>query len=266
MGWMIKKLFLLFCLILLLPVSVYSSFKGLHPPMEIEPELLAPEGMVFVKGGCYEMGDTFGEGFENERPVHTVCVDDFYMGKYEVTQKEWVALMGSNPSFFKGCDTCPVESVSWDDAQGFISRLNSLTGKSYRLPTEAEWEYAARSGGKKEKFAGTSNEGNLADYAWYAGDNPGAKPHPIGRKKPNGLGLYDMTGNVCEWVSDWYDYEYYGRSPKNNPRGPTSGQDKVFRGGSWNYDPVVVLASYRNWLEPAFRDNYIGFRLAVSAR
>ena len=159
MGWEIKKLFLLFCLILLLPVSVYASFKGLHPPMEIEPELLGPpiEVMVFVNGGCFDMGDTFGDGEADEQPVHNVCVDDFYMGKYEVTQKEWVSVMGDNPSKFKGCDTCPVETVSWDDVQEYIRKLNSKRGQRYRLPTEAEWEYAARSGGRREKFAGFSD-------------------------------------------------------------------------------------------------------------
>lgn len=264
MWWLIKKIFLLFCLMLLLPVSAFAEFKGLHPPMDIEPELLGFQ-MVFVKGGCYEMGDTFGYGQEGEGPVHTVCLDDFHMGKYEVKQKEWIAVMGSNPSFFHGCDNCPVENVSWDDVQDFINKLISKTGKRYRLPTEAEWEYAARSGGKKEKFAGTSNEGNLADYAWY-GDNSGLKTHPIGRKKPNGLGLYDMTGNVWEWVSDWYDDEYYGRSPKNNPKGSTSGQYKVLRGGSWYIFPGFVRASYRLWNGTAVRGSLIGFRLAVTAQ
>ena len=284
MGWEIKKLFLLFCLILLLPVSdipasASAAFKGLHPPMEIEPELLGPpEGMVFVKGGCYEMGDTFGDGIGNERPVHTVCVDDFYMGKYEVTQEEWVAVMGNNPSHFKGCDKCPVESVSWDDVQVFISKLNSKTGKNYRLPTEAEWEYAASSGGKKEKFAGFSDESQLYLYANFCGSNctPTWKTKttttnhndryentsPVGTYKPNGLGLYDMSGNVSEWVSDWYDWSYYRISPKDNPVGPSSGQYRVGRGGSWNFGPEAVRVAIRVIETSTHRSaNSVGFRL-----
>lgn len=248
MRSMIKKLFLLLCLILLLSVSASAEFKGLHPPMEIELELIAPpiEGMVFVKGGCYEMGDTFGDGYGNEVPVHTVCVDDFYIGKYEVTQKEWVAVMGNNPSGFKGCETCPVDSVSWDDAQGFIIKLNSKTGKNYRLPTEAEWEYAARSGGKKEKFSGFSDESQLYLYANFCGNNSNCEfvrkafvetsnsyaefvlknknTSPVGSYRPNGLGLYDMTGNVMEWVSDFHSRDYYRVSPKDNPKGPDNGE------------------------------------------
>lgn len=275
---MIKKIFLLFCVMILLPVSIYASFKGLHPPMEIEPELLTPEGMVFIKGGCYDMGDTFGDGQEDERPVHTVCLDDFYMGKYEVTQEEWVALMGSNPSYFKGCDTCPVESVSWDDAQGFISRLNSQTGKSYRLPTEAEWEYAARSGGKKEKYAGFSDVSQLSQYANFCDrncefewktvkqDDRYKNTSPVGTYKPNGLGLYDMTGNVWEWVGDWHDESYYNKSPKNNPTGPSSGQNRVVRGASWYVTPEYVSVSNRFRNGQVERNDDNGFRLAVSAR
>ncbi|MBI5196649.1 MAG: SUMF1/EgtB/PvdO family nonheme iron enzyme, partial [Nitrospirae bacterium] len=197
---------------------------------------------IFVKGGCYQMGDTFGDGNNDEKPVHEVCVDDLYMGKYEVTQKEWTGIMGSNPSSFKDCgDNCPVEKVSWNDAQEYINKLNSKTGKNYRLPTEAEWEYAARSGGKNEKYAG----GNALDsVAWYD-SNSGIKTHAVGQKQPNGLGLYDMTGNVLEWVNDWYGENYYKNSPKDNPKGADSGQYRVLRGGSWFYKPQNLRASYR---------------------
>lgn len=219
--------------------------------------------MVFVKGGCYRMGDTFGDGDADEKPVHEVCVNDFYIGKYEVTQGQWKAVMGNNPSHFKNCgDNCPVETVSWNDIQQFLQRLNSRSGKQYRLPTEAEWEYAARSGGKSEKYAG----GNDVDaVAWYS-KNSGSETHPVGQKRPNGLGLYDMSGNVREWCSDWYGEKYYSQSPRDNPDGPSSGSYRVLRGGSWLYSPRIVRAAYRLGLNPGDRDNCYGFRMALSAR
>lgn len=232
---------------------------------ETKPEVPKPSvpdiEMVFVKGGCYQMGN---DGYY----AHEVCADDFYMGKYEVTQGQWKAIMGNNPSYFKDCgDNCPVEQVSWNDIQEFINKLNSKTGKNYRLPTETEWEYAARSGGRNEKYAGTSNKSELKDYAWYD-RNSGSKTHPVGQKKPNGLGLYDMSGNVWEWVNDWYDSDYYKNSPKNNPTGPSNGKGKVRRGGSWrNFYSGGLEATYRNWSDPAYRskksDAYglLGFRL-----
>lgn len=192
---------------------------------------------VIVKRGCYEMGDTFGDGEKDERPAHTVCVDDFYIGKYEVTQGQWGMLMRNNPSRFKKGDNYPVEMVSWYDVQGFIQSLYQKTGKRYRLPTEAEWEYAARSGGKREKYAGASRKSELGEYAWY-NENSREKTllfwkkkprrrHPVGQKKPNGLGLYDMTGNVSEWCSDWYGVRYYSHSPKHNAKGPGSGKGRM---------------------------------------
>ncbi|MDP2681682.1 MAG: SUMF1/EgtB/PvdO family nonheme iron enzyme [Deltaproteobacteria bacterium] len=228
---------------------------------------------VFVKGGCFQMGDTFGDGDNSEKPVHEVCVDALYMGKYEVTQKEWVAIMGSNPSYFRECgDNCPVEKVSWDDAQEYINKLNqkfpsnspfSKGGQGgFRLPTEAEWEYAARSGGKNEKYAGSND---IDSVAWYE-SNSGNKTHPVGQKKPNGLGLYDMSGNVWEWVNDWYDSGYYENSPKDNSKGPSSGQYRVLRGGSWKVWPQYLRASIRLWYEPSTRYGSYGFRLSVSAQ
>jgi hypothetical protein len=220
--------------------------------------------LVFVRGGCFQMGDTFGDGDSDEKPVHEVCVNDFYMGKYEVIQGQWRAIMGSNPSSFKNCgDSCPVENVSWNDVQIFIQQLNQRTGKAYRLPTEAEWEYAARSGGKNQKYAGTND--NLDDYAWYDA-NSGKTTHPVGQKKPNSLGLFDMSGNVWEWVSDWYGEKYYASSPKNNPPGPSSGIYRVLRGGSWYYVPQGVRAAGRGRLYPGFRFYLGGFRVAVSGR
>ncbi len=219
--------------------------------------------MVFVKGGCFQMGDTVGGGNADEKPVHEVCLSNFYLGKYEVTQGQWRQIMGSNPSYFSSCgDNCPVENVSWNDVQDFISRLNRQSGKGYRLPTEAEWEYAARSGGKSEKWAGASSESSLGDYAWY-GSNSGMKTHPAGQKLPNGLGLHDMSGNVWEWCGDWYDGQYYSQSDRNNPSGPSSGSDRVFRGGSWNSNAADARAASRNRDNPGYRLDDVGFRLAL---
>lgn len=219
--------------------------------------------LVFIKGGCYQMGDTSGDGFDNERPVHEACIDDFYMGKHEVTQKQWTEIMGSNPSYFKdGGDKYPVEQVSWNDVQEFIKKLNQKTGKKYRLPTEAEWEYAARSGGKDEEYAGGDD---IDGVAWY-NKNSGSTTHPVGMKQPNGLGLYDMSGNVWEWVADWYGDKYYNGSPKNNPKGPDSGQYRVLRGGSWNFTSGDARTTNRNWGNPGDSDNSgYGFRLVVSS-
>jgi len=218
---------------------------------------------VFVEGGYFEMGDTLGGGDGDEKPVHTVTLADFYLGKTEVTQAQWEKVMGSNPSKFKGAEH-PVEQVSWKDVQEFIRKLNRRSGNRYRLPTEAEWEYAARSGGKKEKWAGTSNESQLGAYAWY-GANSGSQTHSVGQKQPNGLGLYDMSGNVWEWCSDWYGDTYYGQSPKKNPKGPSSGEHRVLRGGSWYSDPVSARAADRVRLWPTGRVDSDGFRLALAS-
>jgi len=218
--------------------------------------------MVFVKGGCFDMGDTFGDGYSNEKPVHEVCVDDFYMGRYEVTQKEWEAVMGGNPSYFDGCGNCPVEQVAWHDIQEFIRKLSRKRGRIYRLPTEAEWEYAARGRGRRSRWAGTSDESALGEYAWYSG-NSGGRTHPVGHKKPNAIGLYDMTGNVWEWVSDRYGEDYYEESLRNNPKGPSGGSDRVWRGGSWYNGPGLVSATHRFVSSPSYMDSYTGFRLVV---
>lgn len=199
--------------------------------------------MVILKGGCYDMGDTFGDGEKDERPLHEVCVDGFYIGKYEVTQGQWERIMGSNPSWFKNGNNYPVENVSWNDVQKYIKKLNQKTGENYRLPTEAEWEYAARGGGKNEKGAGFSNENDLYRYANYCDTNcaldwrtedqdDGYKyTSPAGSYNPNGIGIYDMTGNVWEWCSDWYDQDYYSNSPRESPKGASSGSFRVDRGG-----------------------------------
>jgi sulfatase modifying factor 1 len=220
---------------------------------------------VFVKGGCYPMGDTFGDGDPDERPVHEVCVADFRIGKYKVTQAQWEKVMGGNPSRFGKGGVYPVENVSWRDAQEFIGRLKKKTGRKYRLPSEAEWEYAARSGGKKEKWAGTSDEAALKEYGWLY-TNSGRAAHPLGAKRPNGLGLYDMTGNVWEWCSDWYQEKYYRFSPRDNPQGPPSGFFRSLRGGSWDTDARNVRASSRYWGIPEAGSPKRGFRLVRPGR
>ncbi len=216
---------------------------------------------VLVRGGCFRMGDTFGDGLPSEKPVHEVCLNGFYIGKYEVTQAQWRKVMGKNPSHFKDCgDNCPVESVSWTDVQSFIAELNGMGSRKYRLPTEAEWEYAARDGGKAEKWAGTSSDDKLADYAWYDA-NSGDRSHPAGKKKPNALGLYDMSGNVWEWTQDWFGESYYPSSPRDNPRGPDEGTARVLRGGCWLDRAQDCRTTIRYSFPPGTGFKSIGFRL-----
>jgi formylglycine-generating enzyme required for sulfatase activity len=214
---------------------------------------------VWVEGGCFQMGDTFGDGDNDEKPVHEVCVDSFVMSRYEVTQGQWQKIMGNNPSRFTKGSNYPVERVSWDDTQDFIRKLNTHSGKSFRLPTEGEWEYAARSGGKKEKYGGGSDVDRLA---WYKG-NSGGTTHPVGTKEPNGLGLYDMSGNVWEWCSDWYGKNYYQQSPRNNPQGPSVGPFRVIRDGCWNGGPWLCRSANRDRFRPGYRLDNLGFRLVL---
>jgi formylglycine-generating enzyme required for sulfatase activity len=223
--------------------------------------------LVLVKGGCFQMGNTFDAGGPEEKPAHEVCVDDFLIGRREVTQGQWKKIMGTNPSINLACGpSCPVEQVSWNDVQAFIGKLNRAgAGKKpsgkYRLPTEAEWEFAARSGGKKEKFSGGED---VAAVAWYFA-TADAGTHPVGLKAPNGLGLYDMTGNVWEWTGDWYAASYYASSPRKNPTGPSKGDRRVVRGGGFGNEAFDVRASYRNHLPPDHRAAGLGFRLVRSA-
>lgn len=217
--------------------------------------------MVYVSGGTFTMGATSEQGSDadiDEKPTHRVTLSSYYIGKYEVTQAEWRAVMGSNPSNFKG-DNLPVENVSWNDCQTFISKLNSLTDKNFRLPTEAEWEFAARGGNNSRgyKYSGSNNIGYVA---WYDG-NSGSKTHPVGLKSPNELGLYDMTGNVWEWCQDWYGN--YSSSSQTNPTGSVSGSCRVFRGGSWSRHARFCRVSYRNNDTPGISYDNLGLRLAL---
>jgi formylglycine-generating enzyme required for sulfatase activity len=207
------------------------------------------EGRSFIRGSM--------SGHFDEEPVHPVYLDDFYMGKYPVTQKEWKDLMDRNPSYFKG-DFLPVEEVSWNETREFIWRLNRLIGTdSYRLPTEAEWEYAC-GGSSRETYCFGSNDCDLHHYAWFT-ENSEGQTHPVGQKRPNAWGLYDMHGNVWEWCEDWYGS--YPGGMVNNPRGPSSGINRVNRGGSWSSRSCHCRSSSRNKNSPLSRYCDVGFRL-----
>ena len=218
--------------------------------------------MVRVEGGTFRMGATSeqkDEAWDREKPVHSVTLSGYYIGKTEVTQVLWEAVMGINPSRFKG-DYLPVENVSWDDCQEFIRKLNSMTGQNFRLPTEAEWEFACR-GGNNSRGYKYSGSNNLGSVAWYDG-NSGNKTHPVGTKAPNELGIYDMSGNVWEWCADWYGD--YSSGAQTNPTGPYGGSNRVYRGGSWNYDVGRCRSSNRDFYYPWIRDIILGLRLALS--
>lgn len=256
---------------------------------------------VLIKGGCYDMGDTFGVGYDDETPVHEVCINDFYIAKYEVTVREfrkfvsetgyktdaekegWGCTVNSDATELinkKGADwknpgylqdgNHPVVQVSWNDAMAYIKWLNRRAGKRYRLPTEAEWEYAARNGGKKQKYSwGNNNKAedslNQQHYQKFQildGDDRYVYTSPVGSFEANELGLYDMTGNVSEWCSDWYGENYYVKSSKHNPQGPSIGESRILRGGSCHCEPRFARTSLRLTRAQSFRYYYLGFRLA----
>ena len=214
--------------------------------------------MVAIKGGTFQMGSN--EGRSQEKPMHPVTVSDFIIGKTEVTQAQWVTVMGSNPSHFRG-DNLPVENVSWNDVQDFLSKLDAKTGKNYRLPTEAEWEYVA-GGGENNRtiYCGTKDGSILDNYAHWT-KNSNRTTHPVGSKQPNQLGLYDMCGNVYEWCSDWYGV--YNNSPQNNPQGASSGSSCVLRGGCWFCFIEDCNSVFRTNGTPDYRSITTGFRLAL---
>ncbi len=280
-----------------LSVGVYGY--GEEPePQPGEGQTVTVKGVIFqmiaVQGGTFQMGSNSGDG--DEKPVHEVRLNNFSIGQTEVTQELWEAVMGTNPSRFKG-NSLPVECVSWNDCQTFIQKLNQLTGKQFRLPTEAEWEFAARGGtttslynGQDIIISGKNNSPNLDPLAWYGGNcgrnyttsegcdvsngydisgwserqYPDTKggTHPVGKKEPNAFGLYDMLGNVWEWCQDWYGSDYYSSSVVNNPTGPTSGSYRVYRGGSWFGNATYCRVSHRSGITPTNTFSYLGFRLA----
>jgi formylglycine-generating enzyme required for sulfatase activity len=226
-----------------------------------DPSKIPSDGFVLVTGGTFTMGSSETEPNRNsDEPQHKVTLSNFYISPYEVTQQQWKQVMGNNPSTgSKDCDQCPVESISWDDVQDFLRKLNIKSpGRNYRLPTEAEWEYAAR-GGKKIKnylYAGSNDIGLVA---WYT-NNSGNKTQFVGKRKANELGLYDMSGNVWEWCSDWKDA--YPFEDQTNPVGPPSGSNRVVRGGSWGSFPQYCQVKFRDGNPSGFRNYGVGFRLA----
>ena len=255
-------------------VCVWSSCgnKAAAPQHQEENSIILNkihDNMIRVKGGTFSMGEEysnvegadFGNAIANRRinyygiQAHTVSLSPFYIGKYEVTQEEWKEIMDFNPSQFNG-DNLPVDNVSWNDCQEFIKRLNARTGKEYRLPTEAEWEYVAQSG--KNNYDG--------NYCWY-NENSRGKTHPVGTKSPNILGVYDIMGNVSEWCQDWFDKDYYTRSPQSNPTGAVTGSERVYRGMS--FDSGMNLATvYNNRFHnaPNYSHPTLGFRLVIDSK
>lgn len=299
-----KTLLILFVSFLWLAENAYAE-----EPEKVKPKTPLPKSMVLIKGSCFNMGDAFENGHSDERPIHKVCLDDFYMGKYEVTVsafrkfvksagyltetekkgKGWTlnstgdswekrsGISWKNPGFKQG-DKHPVVLVSWNDAMAYICWLNKVSGKKYRLPTEAEWEYAARDGGKLIEYAWGNKwpDGNIAGDElkkkfskrpwpiWEDYDDSYVFTAPVGSFAPNNFGLYDMAGNVWEWNSDWYIGNYYVQTPSNNPKGPKTGTHRVRRGGSWFSMPLSVRTSVRDCGTPDERDSYLGFRLAMT--
>lgn len=216
--------------------------------------------MVYVEGGSFDMGATAEQmaPYGCEKPVHRVTLSGYYIGQTAVPQWLWVAVMGNNPSRFKG-DNLPVEMVSRIDCRDFMRKLNALTGRRFRLPTEAQWEYAARGGNKSCGYQYSGSD-NFDEVAWYNG-NCGGRPHEVGTKLPNELGLYDMSGNVFEWCDDWHGE--YSDNSVTDPLGPTYGECYEFRGGSWFSSWWHCRVAFRDGGTPGYRDDAVGFRLAL---
>jgi len=240
-----------------------STSTSAAPPSTYQSVSLGT--MRLIPAGTFTMGcqpgrdDVLWGCYVDESPPHVVTLTKaFYMMDHEVTHAEWAAVMGAKTSEFSSCGpTCPVEYVSWDDIQPFIGKVSARDGVTYRLPTEAEWEYAAR-GGAGFAYAGSSDLGSVG---WFS-DNAGSKTHPVCGKARNGYGLCDMTGNVWEWTADWYGD--YASSAQTDPRGPASGSNRVYRGGSWSFDAQGARVANRFRSNPDYRSNILGFRLVRS--
>jgi len=285
-SMILRRKFLLAGAIMLaisLSLTIYCNMVMPYGNHSVQPLHPAEPEMIFVQGGTFRMGCTAEQGddcWDEEKPVHQVTVSSFSMGKYEITQRQWESLMGTTiwqqrdkaandryeepdhlPIHGDGKDY-PVYYVSWDDAQEFITRLNAATGKQYRLPTEAEWEYAARGGAKSNGFK-YSGSNHLDEVAWYW-DNNSETAHPVGEKMPNELGIYDMSGNVWEWCHSWY--ENYAYSSKSYSENAPAGTPRTVRGGSWYNVAEDARVSFRNSDLPENRRALVGFRLACSSK
>jgi formylglycine-generating enzyme required for sulfatase activity len=287
------------------PVHTQASYFTPKTPLKGLQHV--SENMVYVKGGCFQMGDIFRDVPSSEKPVHEVCVDDFYMGKYEVTVGEFRTFVQEsgyeteadwqdgchvwigngkevkkmnynwNNTGFPQTENNPVVCVSWNDANEYIKWLNEKEDRDYRLPTEAEWEYAARSRGKEHQYSWGKGfpSGNIADESarkvltgvdiWKGYDDGYSYTAPVGSFEPNELGVYDMSGNVYEWVGDWQTYRYYEKSPRFNPKSPEKGQNKILRGGAWDLEPETARTTSRYWNVAGAKAVCMGFRLAHPA-
>jgi len=251
-------------------ISVFSNYANppLPPTITVNlptlPNNAKPLEMVLIPVGTFLMGspNTEKDQYDGEGPQHKVTISkDFYMGKYEVTQAQWEAVMGNNPSYYKGQPNNPVEQVSWNDCREFIKKLNALGQGTFRLPTEAEWEYACRAGTMTRFYwGGDSAYTQIGEYAWYS-DNSGGRTHEVGLKKPNAWGLYDMSGNVWEWCQDWYGD--YSSNAQNDPTGAGTGSTRVGRGGGWGAAPSYVRSAYRLNGGLDDTDNSVGFRIVL---
>jgi len=248
-------------------VAAIAAFLSLFPARLIAADVRWVEpttGIEFVRipGGEFQMGSDAGE--DDEQPLHRVRLRAFFLSKYEVTQAQWLEVMGENPAHFRTCGNCPVEQISWEDAQLFLRRASEKAGVALRLPTEAEWEYAASGVGRREPWPGTSDQDELPAFVWFKGSFEG-KTHPVGQKKPNAFSLHDLGGNVAEWCDDWFDPGYYRFSAVENPRGPDEGTRKCVRGGSFLSGPDEVRTTHRWGSNPAARRRSIGLRVARDA-
>ncbi|RJQ80620.1 MAG: formylglycine-generating enzyme family protein [Desulfobacteraceae bacterium] len=247
------------------PACPHCAKPAAEPPAGAPPAVFTDSAcgieMVYVEAGSFQMGDTIGQGLETEQPVHPVLLDGFYIARYVVTQAQWLRLMPENPSKFQGAQN-PVEQVTWDEARQFARLLADANQGRYHfdLPSEAQWEYAARGGGKEELYAG----GDLIDrLAWYEANSKG-RAHPVGGKAPNGLGLYDMSGNVWEWCLDTYAAEAYTLHAERNPLVQADAIDRVIRGGSWHLDAWSARCARRFGCARDFLGPGLGFRLVMA--
>lgn len=256
---MAKRIVSLFLLVLLGQVLYAQSSSSVTKEIEVNGVKFK---MIYVAGGTFTMGATAEQiGYmNNETPAHQVTLSDYFIGETEVTQELWYAVMGNNPSYFTRSSRNPVEQVSWHDCQSFIQKLNQLTGLRFRLPTEAEWEFAAR-GGNSSKGYKYSGSNRIDDIAWYSG-NSGNATHEVATCYPNELGIYDMSGNVWEWCSDWYGS--YSSMAQTDPSGAGSGSYRVDRGGGWNSSAQSCRVAIRNFSTPYGRYGNLGFRLVCS--